>query len=112
MAVLAAEGSLACPTLAMAFATRPLPVPREWQGRRWLMLGYLSALELLKHPHGAQQPALHMESQVSREQIWSETFLLVTDTNIFPLMMLKAFWLCRVVTCASQLLTHNVARHV
>lgn len=111
-AVLAAGGSLACPTLAVAFATCPLPVPREQQGKQWLMLGYLSAFKLLKHPCRAQQPALHTKSQVSREQIWSETFLPVTDTNTSLLMMLKAFRLCRAVTCTSQLLTHSVTTRV
>ena len=60
----------------------------------------LSAIKYFKHLRGVQQPSLHTKQQVSREQIGSETLLLVTDTNLALLMMLKASRLCRAVTCS------------
>lgn len=60
-------------------STCPPPSPEEHRaGGSW---GTLSTVKCLKHLCEVQQTSLHAKLQVSREQIQSETSLLVTDIN-------------------------------
>lgn len=90
-------GFAACPMLCLPVAkpraalprTCPLPVPAEHRAGAGVLP---SAIKYWQHLCGVQRTSLHRKYQVSRERIWSETFLLLTDTNLSLLMMMiKAF---------------------